>query len=105
MPCSTTARARSGHCHRDSGRPEVAGSSHASALIATTTSGGEGRGPSAPLQIIQPGQTLLVEPFGPLGHYLPWGVDSRREPIWSLRSPSAAINTTLARTTSVTVVP
>jgi hypothetical protein len=48
MPCSTAARARSGHCHRDSGRPELAGSSHASALIATTTSGGLSRGDVRP---------------------------------------------------------
>jgi hypothetical protein len=37
-----------GHCHRDSGRPELAGSSHASALIATTTSGGLSRGDVRP---------------------------------------------------------
>jgi hypothetical protein len=97
MPCSTAARARSGHCQRDSGRPEVAGSSHASALIATTTSGGESRGSSDPRQIIQPGQTLLVEALAPLGHHLPWGVEPGGDLV--VAQPSAAINTILARTT------
>jgi hypothetical protein len=73
MPCSTAARARSGQCQRASGTPAVVGSSQASALPATTTSGGNS-GPSSPGLIGQSGQALLVEAFAPLGHHLPRGV-------------------------------
>src|SRR6478609_5754784 len=79
MPDSTAARARSGHCQRASGVSVFAGSSQASALIATTTSGGKTRGPSPPRQIGQAGQTLVVEAFAPLGHHLPWCVQARRD--------------------------
>src|SRR6476620_11644976 len=73
MPCSTAARARSGHCQRASGwgLSAFTGSSQASALMATTTSGGKTRGPSSPRQIGQAGQALVVETFAPLGDDLP----------------------------------
>jgi hypothetical protein len=71
MPWSTAARARSGHCQRASGTPALVGNSQASALTATTTSGGKTRGPSSPGLIGQSGQALLVEAFAPLGHHLP----------------------------------
>ena len=44
MPDSTAARTRSGHCQRASGVSVFAGSSQASALMATTTSGGKTEG-------------------------------------------------------------
>ncbi|KLO44661.1 hypothetical protein ABW17_08185 [Mycobacterium nebraskense] len=73
MPCSTAARARSGHCQRASGCGLLAfvGNSQASALMATTTSGGKTRGPSSPRQIGQSGQTLVAEAFAPFGDDLP----------------------------------
>jgi hypothetical protein len=77
MPWSTAARARSAQCQRASGTPVAAGSSHASALTATTTCGGKTRGPSAPGEITQSGQALLVEAFAPLGHDLAGRVQAR----------------------------
>jgi hypothetical protein len=67
IPCSMAARARSGACQRASGTPLAAGSSHASALIATTTSGGKDRGPPGSWSLLEPEQALLVEPLAPLG--------------------------------------
>src|SRR5258707_7259627 len=50
ISCSTAARARSGHCQRASGwgLSAFAGNSQASALMATTTSGGENSGAVLP---------------------------------------------------------
>src|SRR5271166_259375 len=76
MPCSMAVRARSGQCQRASGTPAVEGSSQASALTATTTSGGKTRGSSSPGLIGQSGQALVVEAFAPLGHHLPRGVQA-----------------------------
>src|SRR6476661_1124227 len=76
MPCSTAARAKSGQCQRASGAPAVVGSSQASALTATTTSGGKTGGSSSPGLIGKSGQALLVEAFAPLGHHLPRGVQA-----------------------------
>ena len=63
----------SGHCQRASGWGLLAfaGNSQASALMATTTSGGKTRGPSSPRQIGQSGQTLVEEAFAPFGDDLP----------------------------------
>lgn len=99
VPCSMAARRRSGACQRASGTPLVAGNSHASALIATTTSGGEDRGPSGSCSLPEPGQALLVEPLTPLGDDSWRGVPGRAA-ISSLGSPSAASSTILARVTS-----
>jgi hypothetical protein len=76
MPVSTAARARSAQCQRASGVPVAAGSSHASALTATTTSGGKTRWPSAAGKVRQPGDALLVEAFAPLRDDLAWGVQA-----------------------------
>ena len=74
MPCSMAARARSGVCQRASGAPLVAGNSHASALIATTTSGGKPGAARGSWLLLEPGQALLVEPFAPLGNDLAGGI-------------------------------
>jgi hypothetical protein len=78
MPDSTAARARSGHCQRASGwgGSAVAGNSQASALMATTTSGGKTRGPSSPRQIGQASQAFVEEAFAPLGYHLAGSVQA-----------------------------
>src|SRR5829696_5301033 len=76
MPCSMAVRARSGACQRASGTPLLAGSSHARALIATTTSGGESRGPPGPWLLLETGRALLAEAFAPLGNDLSGGVQT-----------------------------
>jgi hypothetical protein len=76
MPCSMAARARSGACQRESGTPLVAGSSHAIALIDTTTSGGKSRGPSGSRSLQEAGQALPVASFAPFGDDLARGVQT-----------------------------
>ena len=96
IPCSMAAGARSG-VPAASGTPLAAGSSHASALIATTTSG-ERPGPPGSWSLLEPDQALLVKPLALLGDDLT-GVPSRAA-ISSLAIPSAASSRILARVTS-----
>src|SRR5438270_6468466 len=79
IPREQTSAAMSGTCRRASGTPRRDGSSQASALTATTTSGGEGRGPTAPGTLLQAGETLLEEALAPLRHDLPAHVQPCRD--------------------------
>src|SRR5262245_23435942 len=76
MPCSMAARARSGQHQRASGAPTLVGSSQASALTATTTSGGKTGRSSSPGLIGKSGQALVVEAFAPFGHHLPGSIQA-----------------------------
>src|SRR5207302_4661353 len=71
--CATSATLK-----RDSGAPSVAGSSHASALTWTTTTGGKSPGPAWARLIFQPGQALLVEALAPQAHNFAPRVQGRR---------------------------
>lgn len=98
IPRLTTSAAMSGTCSRDSGTPSREGSSQASALTATTTSGGKAGGPATPGALLQPGDAVLEEALTPLGDDLAAGVQAGGD--WSLSSPSAAMRTILALITS-----
>src|SRR5215213_7040604 len=78
MPRATTSVAMSGTCKRDSGTPRRDGSSQASALTATTTSGGKGRGSATSGAFFQTGQALFEEALAPLRDDLPPGVETGR---------------------------
>jgi len=72
MPCSTAARARSGHCQRGQRlglvgfRREFAGQR----LDGDHDLRGKNWGPSSPGQIDQAGQAMVEEAFAPLGNDL-----------------------------------
>ena len=59
IPRATASTASSGALHRDSGTPDSAGSSQASALTPTTATGGKSPRPTGPWTIFQAGQALL----------------------------------------------
>src|SRR5438046_2309683 len=71
--CATSATLK-----RDSGAPNVAGSSQASALTCTTTSGGKSPGPAWARLIFQPGQAFLVKALAPQAHNFAPRVQGRR---------------------------
>src|ERR1700730_9173024 len=81
VAASTAGRARSGPGQRASGcgGSALAAISQASALTATTTSGGKTRGPSSPGHVDQAGQTLVEEAFTPIGEHLPRRVQASRD--------------------------
>ena len=64
-PDRCASRTTSAVLSRENGRPSVAGSSHASALIWTTSSGGENPGPPRAWTFRKAGQALLEEPLAP----------------------------------------
>ena len=74
IPRSMTSRLRSARLKRDSGKPVSWGISHASALTATTTSGGKSPGATWPGSVVEPGQAPFEEPFTPLADNLAWCV-------------------------------
>ena len=55
IPRATASTASSGALHRDSGAPDSAGSSQASALTPTTATGGKSPRPTSPWTIFQAG--------------------------------------------------
>src|SRR5207342_1047457 len=55
---------------RESGRPEVAGSSQASAFTSAISAGGKRPGTPRPGPLVKPRQPLLGEASSPLGHRL-----------------------------------
>jgi hypothetical protein len=55
---------------RDSGKFNFVGSSHAKALIATTTSGGKARRAASPVALLKAFQTVFEKSFPPLTHDL-----------------------------------
>src|SRR5207244_4694651 len=65
MPERCASRTRSPMLSRDSGTPSVAGSSHARALIWTTTSGGKKPGAARAGALLQAVQAFVEEPFSP----------------------------------------
>jgi hypothetical protein len=69
MPAVSTWRCNSERLNRDSGRPNVAGSSQARALTWATTRGGKGRGPASAGKILQPRQPFSEEAFAPFAHH------------------------------------
>src|SRR5271169_83260 len=69
-PLRCTSRAMSLQLTRDRGRPRVAGSSHATALTSTTTSGGKSSGATRARLLFQARQALLEEAFTPLAHHV-----------------------------------
>src|SRR6266545_5939298 len=71
MPDRCASRTISAVLSRESGRPSVAGSSHASALIWTTSSGGKSPGPTRARALLQAGHALLEEPLAPLADDFP----------------------------------
>ncbi len=66
IPRVTASAARSGTWKRDSGTPSREGSSQASALTATTTSGGKDRRSAASRALLEARQAVLEEAFAPL---------------------------------------
>ena len=62
--------------HRENGRPARAGNSQASALTATTTSGGKSPGATRAGMILETGQALFEKALAPEGHDLPPGVQT-----------------------------
>jgi len=70
IPRATTSLAKSWRLNRERGNSVWAGSSQASALTCTTTSGGKnGRSPGSWF-VLQTGQPLLKEAFAPFAHDL-----------------------------------
>src|SRR5712691_5670871 len=65
MPVRCASRTRSPMLKRESGKPRVAGSSHARALIWTTTSGGKNPGASRAWSLLQAAQPFVEEAFAP----------------------------------------
>src|SRR5436309_8802272 len=65
MPERWASRTRSPMLRRESGKPRVAGSSHARALIWTTTSGGKKPGAARARSLLQAVQAFVEEPFAP----------------------------------------
>src|SRR6266851_3331141 len=65
MPARCASRTRSPMLSRDSGTPSVAGSSHARALIWTTTSGGKKPGAARAGALLQAVQAFMEEAFAP----------------------------------------
>lgn len=55
---------------RDSGRPRVAGSSQASALICTTSSGGKDPGAARARALFKPLYSLMEEALAPQAHHV-----------------------------------
>ena len=72
MPQATASRRSSATDQRARGRPCRDGSSHANALIATTTLGGKVRRSPAARPIVQTGQPIGTEPLAPLAGNLTW---------------------------------
>src|SRR6266851_3738121 len=65
MPERCASRTRSPMLSRESGTPSVAGSSHARALIWTTTSGGKNPGAARAGALLQAVQAFVEEAFAP----------------------------------------
>src|SRR3989442_550286 len=65
MPARCAWRTRSPMLRCESGKPSVAGSSHARALIWTTTSGGENPGAARAWALLQAVQAFVEEAFAP----------------------------------------
>src|SRR6266516_1294768 len=65
MPLVCAWRTISAVLRRERGKPNVAGSSQAMALIWTTTSGGKNRGAARAWSLLQAGQTLVGEALMP----------------------------------------
>jgi hypothetical protein len=63
--------------NRDSGSPVSEGSSQASALISTTTLGGETAGPAPPRTVTEAVQSLEKEALAPLAHDLSFGIGAQ----------------------------
>jgi hypothetical protein len=74
-PRRITSERISGTCRRLKGRPRRAGSSHAIALTAMTSSGGKTRPAAGSRALGQPRQALLEEALPPLRHDLDRGVE------------------------------
>ncbi len=70
------SRRISGTVRRERGRPCSWGSSHARALIATTTLGGKERWTTAPLSLFEAAEALFKEAFAPLADDLSWRVQT-----------------------------
>src|ERR1700674_2062981 len=65
MPDRCASRTISAVLSRESGRPRIAGSSHASALIWTTSCGGKSPGPTRAWAFLKTGHALLEESLAP----------------------------------------
>ncbi len=98
MPRPITSVAMSGTCRRDSGTPRRRRQFARQGLDGDDDLRGKDRWPPAPWALIESGQARLEESFAPLRHDLTACVE--RSAISSLSSPSAAMSTILARTTS-----
>jgi hypothetical protein len=67
-PRSITSRCSSTRENFDSGRPVVAGSSHAIAVTSATCSGGKTARATRARLVLQPFQSIVEEPSSPLAH-------------------------------------
>src|SRR5580765_825006 len=76
-PERSACRATSATLSRDSGRPRLAGSSQASALISTVSSGGKDPRASRAGSLFEARQSLLEETLTPLADHLASGVQAR----------------------------
>src|SRR6266852_2549113 len=75
-PLWQTCRTRSSVLQRDSGRPNLAGSSQAKALIGQTRPGGKSPGATPTSMLFETGKTVGKEAFAPRGDDLTAGVQS-----------------------------
>jgi hypothetical protein len=64
---------------RETGRPSLLGSSHASALTATTTLGGKERRPPSARTLLETREPFIEEALAPLGDDLTWGIQARSD--------------------------
>jgi hypothetical protein len=77
-PDCRACRATSATLNLDSGKPGVAGSSQASALISTVSSGGKGPGTSWAVSLVEARQSLLEEALAPLADNLAAHIEPSR---------------------------
>src|SRR4030095_16248609 len=80
-PCATTACRRSVSAQRANGTPRCAGSSHARALTATPTLGGQAGRPPASRQFLESGQSVPPEAFPPLADDLARQIETRGDDV------------------------
>src|SRR5215211_4159995 len=75
-PVASTCRRNSARLKRDSGRPNLLGSSHAIAFTRATIRGGKTRGATSARAFLQAGESFSTEAFAPLAHHRPWHIQA-----------------------------
>jgi hypothetical protein len=70
MPERCASRTMSAVLRRESGKPNVAGSSQAMAFICTMSSGGKNRGSPRARSLLQTAHALVEEPLAPQAHHV-----------------------------------